>query len=55
MQAALFGVSHGYQGPGASARIVAFGSLFGLVALWRRGLRPGIVAHALTDIIAGLA
>ena len=55
MQAALFGVSHGYQGPGACARIIAFGCLFGLVALWRRRLRPGIIAHALTDIIAGLA
>jgi hypothetical protein len=29
--------------------------LFGLLALWRRRVRPGIIAHALTDIIAGLA
>ena len=54
MQAALFGVSHGYQGLGAGARITLFGTLFGLVALWLRRLRPGIIAHALTDIVAGL-
>ncbi|MGI8497128.1 MAG: CPBP family intramembrane glutamic endopeptidase [Gemmatimonadaceae bacterium] len=55
MQAVLFGVSHGYQGLGACARITVFGILFGLLARWQRRLRPGIIAHALTDIIAGLA
>jgi membrane protease YdiL (CAAX protease family) len=55
MQAGLFGVSHGYQGLAACARIAVFGILFGLLALWQRRLRPGIIAHALTDIIAGLA
>jgi uncharacterized protein len=53
-QAALFGVSHGYQGLDACLRITAFGILFGIVAKWRRGLRPGMIAHAMTDIIAGL-
>jgi membrane protease YdiL (CAAX protease family) len=54
-QAGLFGVSHGYQGLAACAKITVFGILFGLLALWQRRLRPGIIAHALTDIIAGLA
>ncbi len=55
LQAVLFGVSHGYQGWAACARITLFGLLFGLLALWQRRLRPGILAHALTDIVAGLA
>jgi membrane protease YdiL (CAAX protease family) len=52
--AVLFGISHGYQGVQACVRITIFGALFGLLALWRRSLRPGILAHAWTDIAAGL-
>jgi membrane protease YdiL (CAAX protease family) len=52
--AVLFGVSHGYQGVQACVRITIFAALFGLLALWRRSLRPGILAHAWTDIAAGL-
>jgi membrane protease YdiL (CAAX protease family) len=55
LQAALFAVSHGYQGALACAKIAVFGGLFGLVALWRRSLRPGMIAHALTDIVGGIA
>jgi len=29
-----------------------YGLLFGLVAGWRRSLRPGMIAHAWTDIFA---
>jgi len=54
LQALLFGVSHGYQGVDACARIALFGLLFGLIAIWRRSLRAGMVAHAWTDIAAGL-
>jgi membrane protease YdiL (CAAX protease family) len=54
LQALLFGVSHGYQGVDACARIALFGLLFGLIAIWRRNLRAGMVAHAWTDIAAGL-
>jgi uncharacterized protein len=54
LQALLFGVSHGYQGIEACARIALFGLLFGLVAIWRRSLRAGMVAHAWSDIAAGL-
>jgi len=54
LQAAVFGISHGYQGVMACLRIAAYGGLFGLLALWRRSLRPGMLAHALTDVLAGL-
>lgn len=54
LQALLFGLLHGYEGAAACVRIVCFGVLFGAVALWRRSLRPGMIAHAATDIVAGL-
>ena len=42
---------------GAPAQVdglLCFGLLFGVVALWRRSLRPGMIAHAATDIMSGL-
>ena len=54
LQAVVFGVTHGYQGVDACIRITVFGLLFGVVAMWRRSLRPGMMAHALTDLVAGL-
>jgi membrane protease YdiL (CAAX protease family) len=54
-QAALFGVAHGYQGGVSIVRITIFGLIFGLAALLRRSLVPGMVAHAGLDIIGGLA
>ena len=54
LQSALFGVSHGYQGLAACMRIAVFGLIFGLLAIWRRSLRPGMIAHALTDIMGGI-
>src|SRR5262245_31639694 len=54
LQAAVFGLSHGYQGAQARAKITVFGLLFAIVARWRRSLRPGMIAHAATDVIAGL-
>ena len=52
-QAALFGLAHGYQGAAACVKIAIYGALFGTLALWRRNLRPGMMAHAWTDIAAG--
>ena len=54
LQALLFGVAHAYQGPRSVILIALYGALFGAVALWRRSLRPGMVAHALTDLVLGL-
>jgi len=54
LQAALFGIGHGYQGIEACAKITLFGLLFGVLALWRRSLRPGMVAHAGGDILSGI-
>ena len=54
LQAVLFGISHGYQGVQACVKIAIFGALFGLLALWRGSLRPGIIAHAGSDILSGI-
>jgi membrane protease YdiL (CAAX protease family) len=54
LQALLFGIGHGYQGVGACVRIAAYGALFGLLAFWRGSLRPGMIAHAATDILSGI-
>jgi membrane protease YdiL (CAAX protease family) len=37
------------------AVITIFGCLFGLLAQWRRSLRPGMIAHFLQDSSALLA
>ena len=49
-QAMVFGVGHLYEGVGRVARITLFGLLFGLLALWRKSLWPGMIAHAWPDI-----
>jgi len=50
IQAIVFGVGHLYEGVGPVARITLFGVLFGLLALWGKSLRPGMIAHAWSDI-----
>ena len=54
LQAMLFGISHSYQGTDACVKIAVFGLLYGSLALWRRSLRPGMMAHAGSDIVSGL-
>jgi membrane protease YdiL (CAAX protease family) len=54
LQAVLFGISHGYQGSEACVKIACYGALFGLLAVWRGSLRPGMMAHAWSDIFSGI-
>jgi uncharacterized protein len=54
LQAALFGISHGYQGIEACVKIALFGALYGLFALWRGSLRPGMIAHSGSDVLSGI-
>jgi uncharacterized protein len=54
LQAMLCGISHSYQGTDACVKIAVFGLLYGSLALWRRSLRPGMMAHAGSDIVSGL-
>jgi membrane protease YdiL (CAAX protease family) len=50
IQAIVFGVGHLYEGAGQVGRITLFGVLFGLLAVWQKSLRPGMIAHAWSDI-----
>jgi hypothetical protein len=52
--AVLFGVGHGYQGARNMVLLSVFGALFSLLAIFRRSLRAGMIAHAWQDLIAGL-
>jgi membrane protease YdiL (CAAX protease family) len=50
LQAFVFGIGHFYEGTWAVAKIVLYGALFGALAAWRRSLRPGMIAHAWSDL-----
>jgi uncharacterized protein len=52
--AAIFGASHGYEGTRRMIVIFVFGSMFGFLALWRKSLRPGMMAHAWHDSFSGV-
>jgi membrane protease YdiL (CAAX protease family) len=54
-QGILFGASHGYQGWRFMVLIAAYGCLFGIMASWRKSLRPGMMAHAWQDLFSGIA
>jgi membrane protease YdiL (CAAX protease family) len=55
VQALLFGIAHLYQGWILVLHITLFGLFFGIVASLRRSLIPGMVAHTLNDLAAGLS
>jgi membrane protease YdiL (CAAX protease family) len=54
IQALLFGAAHGYEGRKRMVMIAAYGVLLGVVAHWRKSLRPGIFAHFFQDSVAGV-
>ena len=49
-QAIVFGVGHLYEGIAPVGLITLYGVLYGLLAVWRKSLRPGMIAHAWSDI-----
>lgn len=51
--AILFGAGHGYEGTRRMVLIAIFGAMFGLLALLRKSLRPGMIAHAVFDSFQG--
>jgi membrane protease YdiL (CAAX protease family) len=54
LQAALFGLAHAEQGAAVALRFALYAGLLGGLAVWRRSLIPGIVAHVALDLAAGL-
>jgi hypothetical protein len=53
-QGFLFALFHGNQGWKFMAIIAVYGWLLGVLACWRRSLRPGMIAHFLQDGLVGL-
>jgi membrane protease YdiL (CAAX protease family) len=53
-QAALFGITHGYQGGFLIVKIGILGLVFGLVAWARNSRVPGVIAHFGLDASGGL-
>jgi uncharacterized protein len=54
-QALVFGVAHGYQGIKGMISITIYGALFGILAIVRKSLRPGMIQHFMQDSFAGIA
>jgi uncharacterized protein len=54
LQGVAFGAAHGYQGRKFMCIIAVYGCLFGLLAYWRRSLRPGMMTHFMQDTLGGL-
>ncbi len=54
LAAVVFGASHGYEGPARMVQIGVFGLMFGILAHFRKSLRPGMIAHAWHDSFSGI-
>jgi len=52
-QGLAFGLAHGYYMK-AMIAVATYGCLLGLLAHWRKSLRPGMIAHALQDTLGGV-
>jgi membrane protease YdiL (CAAX protease family) len=55
LQGIVFGVGHLYQGVKGVAVISVYGMLFGVLAVMRKSLRPGMIQHGAQDAISGIA
>jgi len=54
LQAIVFALSHAYQGWNYVVLIAVLAGMLGVLAHWRKSLRPGMIAHALQDGISGI-
>ncbi len=54
LQAVVFGFGHLYQGWRNAVTITVYGAMFGILALMRKSLRPGMIQHAMQDSVAGI-
>jgi CAAX protease family protein len=53
LQGIVFGLAHGFYGM-AMLAVMLQGWLLGLLASWRKSLRPGMLTHCLQDSIGGI-
>jgi len=50
-----FGTAHTYQGWRMVVLISVLGTMLGVLAYWRRSLRPGMILHTWQDSLGGIA
>jgi membrane protease YdiL (CAAX protease family) len=55
LSAIVFGGAHLYEGIAGVVLIAAYGAMFGVLTILRRGLRTGMIAHAWHDSFSGAA
>ena len=55
LQGVVFGIAHAYQGGRRIILIGVYGVLFGILAVWRKSLRPGMIGHMMQDSFSGIA
>jgi uncharacterized protein len=51
LSALAFGLAHSYQGFARASMISVLGAMGGVLAYWCRSVRPGMIAHALQDVV----
>ena len=51
LSALAFGSAHSYQGSKRVLMISVMGAMSGILAHWSRSVRPGMIAHALQDVL----
>jgi len=54
LQAVVFGIGHLYQGWKGALTITLYGAMFGILAVIRKSLRPGMIQHAMQDSFTGI-
>jgi membrane protease YdiL (CAAX protease family) len=54
LSAAAFGAAHAYQRFRIVVLISVYGAMFGILAHWRRSVRPGMIAHVWQDSLNGV-
>ena len=54
LSAAAFGAAHSYKGPKGALLACLTGLTLGVLAAWRRSVRPGMIAHIWGDMFAGV-
>jgi uncharacterized protein len=54
LQALIFGLAHLYQGVTSVITITVYGTMFGILAVITKSLRPGMIQHACEDVFSGI-
>jgi uncharacterized protein len=52
LSAAAFGGAHAYQGWWHTVQVGLLGAMTGVLAYWRKSVRPGMISHASQDLLA---